>query len=163
MNFCCRFYYFYLECFFFYIFFRGFLFYQLGPGPTEPSDAETKGFIKISLLHFTFEHFYLGVSNVLKRFLGSLLVSHALVFLWSVLGIVAFVIDLRLVRRHAVLGFADCAGLCPSGHQHQTHGTGPDDPAPGSKDLNSASFMMLEQTTKAFSYRKCRGCQISII
>ncbi|WP_237742021.1 hypothetical protein, partial [Herbaspirillum rubrisubalbicans] len=37
--------------------------------------------------------------------------------------------------------------LCPSGHQHQTmgfplNGTGPDDPAPGSKDLNSASFMM---------------------
>ncbi len=36
---------------FFYIFFRGFLFYQLGPGPTKPSDAETEGF-KISL-HFT--------------------------------------------------------------------------------------------------------------
>ncbi len=68
---------------------------------------------------------------MLKRFLGSLLASHALVFLWSVLGFVAFV-DLRLyaqvVRRHAV--FAASAHLDSSTKQWVSplNVTGPDDP-----------------------------------
>jgi len=36
--------------YFFLHFFPGLLFYQLGPGPTEPSNAETKGFTKKTLV-----------------------------------------------------------------------------------------------------------------
>ncbi|WP_223145253.1 hypothetical protein, partial [Enterobacter hormaechei] len=85
----------------FYILFRGYLFYQLGPGPTEPSNAETKGFTKknTSSLHFTFVAFFLSRLRVKEvSWFTFSFTCIGTIFFWLVLHFVDFV-DLRLYAR----------------------------------------------------------------